>query len=282
MSLTDLHTHTTRSDGTLTPIELVEAALRAGVRTLAVTDHDRVFEAPEASQAAARQGLDLICGIELSCRHEGRTVHLLGYFFNGVDRSGFDAWLNQLLDSRRDRNRRLAARLRDLGVAIELEEAESYGHGLTGRPHFARVLMDKGYVASLREAFDRYLGESAPGYVERDSPDVPHAVRRMLAAGAVASLAHPVRLAGRDPARQEQIIRGFAESGLTAIEAFHSDHAPADAERFVAIAGKYGMAVSGGSDFHGANKPGVELGTGVKGNLRVPDWVVPALRQRAG
>ena len=97
MSLTDLHTHTTRSDGTLTPIELVEAALRAGVRTLAVTDHDRVFEAPEASQAAARQGLDLICGIELSCRHEGRTVHLLGYFFNGVDRSGFDAWLRACL-----------------------------------------------------------------------------------------------------------------------------------------------------------------------------------------
>jgi predicted metal-dependent phosphoesterase TrpH len=280
LSLVDLHTHTTESDGTLTPVELVRAAADAGVRVLAITDHDTITDSPEARDEARRTGVALIRGIELSCRHEGKSIHLLGYFFDGVSRGGFGQWLDEILESRRDRNVRLERRLKELGVTVTVKEAEAYGQGLTGRPHFARVMIDKGYVSGIREAFDRYLGESAPGYVERYSPDVSEAIERMRTAGAVPSLAHPIRVGGGDPGRQDLMIARFAEQGLIAIEAFHTDHSPELTGRFLSLASKYGLAVSGGSDFHGENKPGVELGTG-SGNLRVPEWVVEGLRQRS-
>ncbi len=281
MNLVDLHTHTTESDGTLEPVELVREAAAAGIRVLAITDHDTVSRSEAASAAAQQAGIELIRGIELSCKHAGKSVHLLGYFFNGVPLSEFEGWLRQIQESRRDRNRRLALRLQELGLDVQLEDAEKFGRGLTGRPHFARVLVQKGYVKSLQEAFNRYLGESAPGYVERDSPDVPTAIRHMTAAGAVPSLAHPIRVGPKDREGLEQVIAGFAAAGLPAIEAFHSDHTEADTQHFIAMAQKYGMAVSGGSDFHGANKPGIQLGSGLNGNLRIPEWVVPALRERS-
>jgi 3',5'-nucleoside bisphosphate phosphatase len=281
LNLVDLHTHTTESDGTLEPVELVREAAAAGIRVLAITDHDTVSRSEAASAAAQQAGIELIRGIELSCKHAGKSVHLLGYFFNGVPLSEFEGWLRQIQESRRDRNRRLALRLQELGLDVQLEDAEKFGRGLTGRPHFARVLVQKGYVKSLQEAFHRYLGESAPGYVERDSPDVPTAIRHMTAAGAVPSLAHPIRVGPKDPEGLEQVIAGFAAAGLPAIEAFHSDHTEADTQHFIAMAQKYGMAVSGGSDFHGANKPGIQLGSGLNGNLRIPEWVVPALRDRS-
>ena len=283
MNLVDLHTHTTESDGTLQPLELVREAASAGVRILAITDHDTVFRSAEVSEAAQQSGIELIRAIELSCKHAGNSVHLLGYFFNGVGvgLGEFEGWLQQIQGSRRDRNRRLALRLRELGLDVHVEDAEKFGPGLTGRPHFARALIEKGYVKSLREAFDRYLGEAAPGYVERDSPDVPTAIRHMTAAGAVPSLAHPIRVGPKNSEAQEQIIAGFAAAGLPAIEAFHSDHTQADTQHFIVMARKYGMAVSGGSDFHGANKPGVQLGSGLNGNLRIPEWVVPGLRERS-
>jgi hypothetical protein len=282
LNVVDLHTHTTESDGTLTPLELVRAAARAGLRTLAVTDHDSISGyTPEAVAEAECAGITFIRGIELTCQHAGRSVHLLGYFFNGVRLGGFNRWLDELLASRRDRNVRLALRLRELGLDIHVEEADRYGHRLTGRPHFARVLIDKGYVGTVREAFDRYIGEAAPGYVERDSPDVAQGVARMIAAGAVPSLAHPGRTGRRNPVTQETMIAEFARAGLPAIEAYHSDHTAADTRRFVALAARYRLAVSGGSDFHGTNKPGIELGMGINGNLQVPEWVVPALRERS-
>jgi predicted metal-dependent phosphoesterase TrpH len=274
MMLVDLHTHTTESDGTFTPEELVAAAREAGIGTLSITDHDTVTE-------CAGDGLELIRGIELTAKHGGGNVHLLGYFFNGGPRGDFNSWLEGLLDARRDRNRRLARRLQELGLDVRVEEAEQYGRRLTGRPHFARVLVAKGYVRTIREAFDRFIGESGDAYVEREAPSVAEAVERITAAGGVPSLAHPVRLPAHNLDQEYAMIAEFAGAGLGAIEAFHSDHTEADTRRFLAMADRFGLAVSGGSDFHGANKPGVTLGRGIDDNLRIPEWLVPKLRARA-
>jgi predicted metal-dependent phosphoesterase TrpH len=281
LNLVDLHTHTTESDGTLTPEELVRAAFESGLRTLAITDHDTMEGHAPALAAAKAHGIDLIRGIELTSKHTSGNVHLLGYFFDVVPGGDFDAWLDHVLESRRDRNRRLAARLRELGLDITVEEAERYGRRLTGRPHFARVLVAKGYVRSIRDAFDHYIGETGDAYIERESPGVAEAIGRIIAAGGIPSLAHPFRLVVRDRAEEQATIAQFAAAGLGAIEAFHPDHDEAATLHYQDLAARFGLAVSGGSDFHGANKPGVELGRGVNGNLRVPEWVVPALRARS-
>jgi predicted metal-dependent phosphoesterase TrpH len=168
--------------------------------------------------------------------------------------------------SRRERNIRLAARLRELGMEVTLEEAEARGRGMTGRPHFAQILVEKGYVSTLRQAFDEYLDESAKGYVHRREPEFAEAVERIRNAGGIASLAHPVRVMGDVPS----ILPELCNAGLNAIEAYHSDHGPREVELYAGLAEKYGLLVTGGSDFHGAVKPGVRLGTGCNGNLRVP------------
>lgn len=277
MSLVDLHTHTTESDGTFTPEELIRAAVEAQVKTLAITDHDTMTGYDTASEVAGRAGIDLIRGIELTCRHSGPNLHLLAYFFDDAPPREFDDWLEGLLEGRRDRNRRLAQRLQELGMDVSVAEAEVFGKRLAGRPHFARVLVSKGYVSTMRQAFDRYIGEAGEAYVEREAPQVADAVNHIRTAGGVASLAHPGRYGLRD---EESTVAEFAATGLGALEVFHSDHTQADVEHYLAIAAKYGLAASGGSDFHGANKPGIELGRGINGNLRVPEWVVPALRER--
>lgn len=271
----DLHSHTNESDGTHSPDQLIEEAKRAGVDVLGITDHDTFTGYDQALAPAAAAGIDLVCGIELSTKLHGRSVHLLGYFPNTT--IGLDTLRDWVLDqqaSRRDRNIRLVARLQELGFDIRLEEAEAMGRGMTGRPHFARLMMDKGYVSSLRQAFDDYLDESATGYVYRREPTFAEAVGRIRKAGGVASLAHPIRVNGDVPALMPELC----DDGLNAIEAYHSDHGPKEVETYLRIAGKHGLLVTGGSDFHGAAKPGVRLGTGCDGNLSVPREVVDRLR----
>jgi predicted metal-dependent phosphoesterase TrpH len=276
--LIDLHSHTNESDGTLSPAELIAEAARVGVRVLGITDHD-TFAGYEQAVAAARDAsIDLICGIELSTKLHGQSVHLLGYFPHaGAGLAEFREWIRELQASRRDRNIRLVARLRELGFDITLGEAEARGRGMTGRPHFAQIMVEKGYVANFRQAFDDYLDESAKGYVNRREPELAEAIRRIRDAGGIASLAHPVRIAADLPS----ILPGLCAAGLNAIEAYHSDHSPAETEFFLDLARKHGMLVTGGSDFHGAVKPSVRLGTGHDGNLHVPPEVVDSLRAAA-
>ncbi len=269
----DLHSHTTESDGTFTPLELIHEARRAGVRTLSITDHDTFCGFDQAYSPAQEAGLDLICGIEVSTKWDGHSVHLLGYFFDPARLAPFREWILELQASRRDRNRRLVARLNELGISITLEEAEARGRGMTGRPHFAQILIEKNYVRSQQQAFDEYLGESAKGYVDRHEPQLGTAVARIVEAGGIASLAHPVRLK-RDLAASMKELRAM---GMSALEAFHSDHSEEDATRFADLAEQYGMLVTGGSDFHGANKPGIQLGTG-RGQVSVPSSVLARLR----
>jgi predicted metal-dependent phosphoesterase TrpH len=276
--LIDLHSHTNESDGSLSPSELIAEAARVGVRVLGITDHD-TFAGYEQAVAPARDAsIDLLCGIELSTKFAGQSVHLLGYFPEaGGGLAEFREWIRDLQAARRDRNIRLVARLRELGFDITLEEAEARGRGMTGRPHFAQIMVEKGYVANFRQAFDDYLDESAKGYVYRREPALAEAIRRIREAGGVASLAHPVRVKGD----MASLLPGLCEAGLNALEAYHSDHGPAETEFYLSLARKHGLLVTGGSDFHGALKPSVRLGTGHHGNLHVPPEVVDSLRAAA-
>jgi 3',5'-nucleoside bisphosphate phosphatase len=280
----DLHTHTNESDGTHSPPELVDEALALGLEALAISDHDTFAGYDQAVPLAQAAGLDLVCGIELSTRAAGersRAVHLLGYFLHQPPPQEFRAWLSELIAGRRDRNIRLIEALRAKGVEIDLNEVEKIGRTLTGRPHFARVLVRKGYAATSDEAFRKYLGETAPTYVERHAPYVAAGIQRVLEAGGMPVLAHPVRLGFRDPVAEEIFIGEMRDAGLRGIEVYHSDHRPGDVERFGRIAQKYDLAVTGGSDFHGENKPQIALGTGWNGNLDISRTVLDRMRARA-
>jgi 3',5'-nucleoside bisphosphate phosphatase len=274
----DLHSHTTASDGTYSPAQLVEEATRTGVRTLGITDHDTFSGYDQALPLAHRAGLDLICGIELSTKLHGHSVHLLGYFLNPFhDADGFGVfrrWIGDLQASRRERNVRLIARLRELGLDITLEEVQARGGEMTGRPHFAQVLIQKGYVSNVQQAFDEYLDESAKGYVTRREPAFAEAVKYIRDAGGIASLAHPIRLREDVAATLPELLA----AGLNAIEVYHSDHSAAQTALYRQLAGQHGLLVTGGSDFHGAVKPEIRLGTGRGGNLKVPDDLVERLR----
>jgi predicted metal-dependent phosphoesterase TrpH len=273
--LIDLHSHTTESDGSLTPLELIGEAVRAGVRVLSITDHDTFAGFDVARDPAALAGIELLCGIELSTRLDGQSVHLLDYFPGASAPDEFKNWVLEMQASRRDRNVRLAARLRELGFDITVEEAEARGRGMTGRPHFARIMVEKGYVSGYRQAFDEYLDESACAYVYRREPSLPEGIARIREAGGTASLAHPTRI----HANLEQRLPDLCAAGLDAIEAYHSDHTPEETAFLLALAARYGLVPTGGSDFHGIYKPEVQLGTGCGGNLNVPPEVVERLKR---
>jgi len=276
LPLIDLHSHTNESDGTCSPAELIQEAVRAGVTVLGITDHDTFRGVDQAAPLAREAGVELVCGIELSTKLHGHSVHLLGYFLGDNGLKTFRSWVLEMQASRRERNVRLAARLRELGFKITLEEAESRGRGMTGRPHFAQLMVEKGYVASLRQAFDEYLDESAKGYVHRIEPQFAEGVARIREAGGIASLAHPVRVRADIPT----ILPELCDAGLNALEAYHSDHTGRDTQQYLKLAARYGLMVTGGSDFHGAVKPGVLLGTGFNGNLRIPTDLFDQLRER--
>jgi 3',5'-nucleoside bisphosphate phosphatase len=258
----DLHTHTNESDGTATPAELVALAADIRLDALAITDHDTLAGYEIARPLAEEAGLRLICGIELSTKttNPRKTVHLLGYFPDEEPTTEFRDWLLGMQAARRDRNRRLAAKLQTMGVDIRIEEVEAIGRSMAGRPHFAKLMVQKGYVPNATEAFRLYLDESAPGYVDRDEPTLAEGIGRIAAAGGVSSLAHPIRLGKRDLAEEEELVGSFVAVGLDAIEAYHSDHGPVDVERYLGYAQKYELQVTGGSDYHGDNKPSVKLG----------------------
>lgn len=274
----DLHSHTDQSDGTFTPAELVGEAMKLGLEALAITDHDTFKGYDMAVPYAKEAGLELICGIELSTKFGGATVHMLAYFLWEPPTAEFCTWLEALLESRRERNRQLIVKLQDLGLDITLAEVETKGRTLTARPHFGRVLLEKGYVSSMQEAFDKYLDEAAPGYVQRREVPVDEAIARVKAAGGITSLAHPVRVAKNDWDTLAVWVKKMADAGMGAIEVFHSDHTPENVAYYGQLAERFGLAVTGGSDFHGGNKPGIDLGTGHRRNLSVPYSLLARLR----
>jgi predicted metal-dependent phosphoesterase TrpH len=278
----DLHSHTDRSDGTFTPEELVAEAVRVGLSALAITDHDTFAGYDAAVPFAEGTGLELICGIEVSTRYQGSTVHLLGYFPVTPPSADIRQWLNLLQANRRDRNIRLIERLQSLGIDITLEDVENKGRTLTARPHFARVLVEKGYATDIQQAFDVYLGESARAFVHRQEVPIDEALSRIRGSGGVPSLAHPIRVLKNDWAKLKAAVEDLARHGLLGIEVYHSDHTPENVAYYKSLADRFGLAITGGSDFHGGNKPHIALGTGLRNNLNIPDILLDQLKNAAG
>jgi len=282
----DLHTHTDRSDGTFSPAELVQASVALGLEALGVTDHDTMDGYDLTVPLAAAAGLELISGIELSTRPEdGPTngsrppsVHLLGYFVQGPPSAGFHDWIRGHQESRRQRNIVLIAKLQALGVDIAMEEVQALGKHLTGRPHFAKVLLRKGYVRTNQEAFDRYLADNASAAVEREEPGLVEGVRHIREGGGLPSLAHPVRLPQRDRNSLMALLRTLVDNGLQGLEVYHSEHSPEETALYRDLAAEFQLVETGGSDFHGENKPAIQLGTGKDGNLNLPYRLLEDMR----
>ena len=268
----DLHLHTTASDGTDSPAELVAACRAAGLTVVGVADHDTMAAVPEMTEAAREAGIGVVPGIEITAAWQGRDIHVLGYF---LDRRSPD--LLAFLDAQRaDRIRRarlVAQRLEALGAPIDAEALiiRSKGRPLL-RPHIAQALVDGGQVRDDREAFDRYLGDDKPAFVPRAGATPAEVVRVIAQAGGVSSLAHP------GITREDDLIGNLVASGLDALEAYHPDHTVEDTARYVALAERLGLAVTGGSDYHGARSHHAH-GFGV---ISVPDEEFAAFCRRAG
>jgi predicted metal-dependent phosphoesterase TrpH len=273
----DLHSHTSESDGSYSPAGLVALAGEVGLDVLAITDHDTFAGFEKAKPLADAANLDLLCGIELSTKFHGKSVHLLGYFPGSGASASFRGWIAGLQASRHERNRLLLEKLRAHGVDLSCDELMRRGGPLPGRPHVAFLMVEKGYVGSVQAAFDEYLDDSAPCHVPRDEPSFEDAVRRIGEAGGVSSLAHPYRVS-RNADEIAAAVRAMRAMGLAAIEVYHSEHSAEEAALYANLASNLGLLPTGGSDFHGATKPGIALGTGKGGTLRVPAAVVENLR----
>jgi 3',5'-nucleoside bisphosphate phosphatase len=279
----DLHSHTTESDGTSTPSELVALAKRIGLSAIAITDHDTFAGYEKAESVAAAAGLDLLRGIELNSRlspatdSDQRHIHVLAYFPSGTPLLKFSTWLAGEQEDRRTRNRRLVEALQKRGIEITLAEVEARGRSMAGRPHFARILVEKGYAANPDDAFQRFIGETAPSYVERESQTTEETIEIVRAGGGIPVVAHPVRMS-LPRAIERQVLLHLKDVGLLGLEIYHSEHSPALQVQYLRLADELKLLPTGGSDFHGGPKPGVKLGTGLRDNLRVPREFLDRMR----
>ena len=243
----DLHLHTTASDGTLQSADLVRSAQQVGIRTLSVTDHDTMAGVPLAAEAASKLGLEFLPGIEVTAVLESRDVHVLGYF---LDQSppGLEPFLQAQRDDRLKRARKMVELLDDLGVPVEVEailsKAQATGRVVT-RPLIARALIDAGYIRSQQEAFDRWLGDGRPAYVQRQGKSPADVVKLISRAGGVSALAHPGLL------DRDDLIPSLAKAGLVALEVFHSGHDSRKQAHYTKLAKQHGLLACGGSDYHG-------------------------------
>ncbi|MBI3999565.1 MAG: PHP domain-containing protein [Candidatus Omnitrophica bacterium] len=257
----DLHLHTLHSDGTLSPRELVQLAKQKGLSCIALTDHDTLSGIEEAQAEGNRAGVEVIAGVEISVKFDPGTMHILGYF---VDRHSekLKEGLADVQEARRKRNPMIIEKLNALGIKISLSEVERESGGdQVGRPHFARVLVQKKYVKNFEEAFDKYLAKGAPAYVDKRKLTSREAIEMIEEAGGIASLAHPKQLKLNSvPERFEQTIEQLKSEGLKGLEVYSSCQSKEEAARYRKTAERLGLFVTGGSDFHGANRPQAPLG----------------------
>lgn len=250
-SRADLHTHSTFSDGVLTPTDLIELAYRRGVRVMALTDHDTTEGLPEAITAAARHpDLTLIPGIEMSTDVPGSEVHVVGHFIDWRDQH-FQDRLAHLRQSRLGRARKMVARMAELGKPVAWERVAAFaGEGAVGRPHIARALIEAGHVTTFNEAFDLYLSRTGPAYVERERLSPAEVVEMLTAAKGLPTLAHPRELDGL-----EDLLTRLKQAGLVGMEAYYQDYSADDIARLRVLADKFGLIPLGGSDYHGLGGP---------------------------
>ena len=276
----DLHSHTTHSDGSATPAELLVAAQAAGASAVAITDHDTVAGLNEGRAVAAELGVEFIDGIEISAEYSPGTMHLLGYFIDAASTS-FNATLVDLREARERRNPQIAARLQALGLDLAYEEVERLaGNDVVGRPHFARLLVERGYANSIQDAFNHFLGKGAAAYVEKARLSPASSIALIHQAGGVAVLAHPYQLKLASLEETEALIVELAALGLDGIEAIYSRHSEDERRTYAQMARRHGLLVTGGSDYHGTYKPDIRMVRG-KGDLAVPYELLDEIRRRA-
>ena len=280
MSRLDLHLHTTHSDGSCTPTEVVNMAHQAGVTALAITDHDIVTAVAEAMAAGQQCGIEIIPGVEISSLAGNSELHILGYFLEWQD-SDLLARLKTLREGRHRRNPLIIERLQALGIDITYDEVRALAcTDSIGRPHIARVLMDKHVVASAKEAFDRFLAEGKPAYVPRELPSPAEAISWIKAAHGLAVLAHPTWVKVAEQSLID-LVRQLKADGLDGVEVYYSTHAVRQTREYLSLAQQLGLLVTGGSDFHGVTKPDIEVGIG-KGTLHIPTSLLPKMKDAVG
>jgi len=260
----DLHIHTNVSDGWLSPEGAVEEANMAGLAAISIADHDSVNGIEAAISAGKKYGVEVIPGVELSSEFEGQELHILGYFIDWHDK-----WLRDKLltiqEARIDRAKRILDRLRDLNINISYNTVIVIAGGAVGRPHIAQVMLDRNYVRTVQEAFEKYLGISRPAYVRKYPLSPAEAIRMIRRVGGISALAHPMF------ARTDEVLPELVDKGLQAIEAYHSRHDAAATRHFEELAKKYDLLIVGGSDAHGREVP--------VGAVRIPYEFVEKLKE---
>lgn len=278
MKTIDLHVHSTASDGTLTPEELIRFSARQNLSAIALTDHDTIDGIKKARTAAAKTTVEFIPGIELSTTYEDREIHLLGLYMDDTAPYLLQQ-LSELQHIREERNHTMTARLRNEGFDISLEKLQqAFPQGVLTRAHFARYLTDQNYVSSMAQAFKKYLGDGCRCYVPRKKMSPAQAIELIHAGGGLAFFAHPI-LCNMNYEHLHKFIRTLAADGLDGIEAIYSTYSAREEQKMKEFAVHFNLLISGGSDFHGTNKPSIQLGTGT-GNLCIPYTVLAPIKSR--
>ena len=279
MNRLDLHLHTNHSDGSFTPTAVLELARQVGVTSLAITDHDITTGIPEATLAGQQLGIEVIPGIEISSTFGDSELHMLGYFLDWQD-VRLNERLTTLRESRHRRNPQIIERLQSLGIDITYDEVRALaGTDSVGRPHIARVLMEKQVVASAKEAFDRFIANGKPAYVPRNLPSPAEAIHWIKAAKGLAVLAHPTWVKTTEGTLTD-LVRQLKADGLDGVEVHYSTHTARQTREYLNLAKQLGLLVTGGSDFHGVTKPDIEVGIG-RGTLHIPVSLLHRLKDAA-
>ncbi len=275
--LIDLHNHSTESDGTLSPEELIKHAKEQGLSAIALTDHDAISGIEKARPAAAELGLEFVPGVELSTDYQGQEVHILGYYID-TEQPEFLKQLKEFVDTREQRNEKMAVLLQQerFDITMDALTAENPDSVIT-RAHFARYLVEHGFVKDRETVFAKYLGDGCKCYVPREKITPFEAIRLIQLGGGLAFFAHPV-LCHMNHDRLRFFIKSLKEAGLNGLEAIYSMNAPGDERNMIKFAEEFDLLISGGSDFHGSNKPQIQLGAG-KGNLRIPYEILERIKE---
>lgn len=274
----DMHVHSSASDGTFSPSGLLTEAKKAGLSAMALTDHDTMDGISEAADAARKLDIELVAGVELSTEYQSCEVHVLGYYVS-PDYPQLKAMLEEFREFRATRNVRMVERLQEEGFSITMEQLTGkFPDSVLTRAHMARFLCETGQIADTRTAFAQYLGENCCCYIDRPKISPVEAVTLIRNAGGLAVLAHPV-LYQLSEESLRQMIAEMKDAGMCGLEAVYSENTADDEIRMRRLAEEYGLLITGGSDFHGKNKPDIRLGTG-KGNLQIPYAFLQALKEQ--
>ena len=276
MKAVDLHVHSNYSDGTNSVKELVELACEKGLKAIALTDHDTTDGIEEILIHAKDRPIEIVPGIEFSTEYLGRDIHILGLYVNPYH-PAFCEHIRTFRESRDIRNRKMCTRLSEMGVCVTYEElSKAFEGSVLTRAHYARYLMEKGYVKNMREAFERYVGDHCPAFVPREKITPNEAVTLILKTGGIPVLAHPILYRFSDRVL-ETLVESLKASGLVGIETIYSTYAPSEERYIRRMAKRFDLIITGGSDYHGSNKPDISLGTG-RGHLYVPEECLDSLK----